>query len=342
MKRSYLSGIDEKTTINDVVKEIQLSRFDNKIRNLIRYSLSEYLTHLPLPGKVVKVLTFGSVVKNIAVKGSDLDLTIVTTDIRNIDFSYFNFLTSWSQSPYGRTQAAAVVSAVEHHMRNLRREQQITNLASITEAMFPVLTFKIADVPIQLTVNGIPGLNETELTAFYFNESEIRECIMFFMSWAKFQEITGADDQPKNFIITQLFISFLIEKGYKPPIQDVIKSAENYNGEVIKLKQDLITNVKYRESPKGSILLKEFFQFLLSWNPANQKLDIFEQRANEPAFYEKGLHDAKDHIFIKSMVNSQNIASYLNYGNGFKNTIHFLQRVYDFRYFRTVSDLLIK
>lgn len=119
MKRSYLSGIDEKTTINDVIKEIQLSRFDYKIRNLIRYSLSEYLTHLPLPGKVVKVLTFGSVVKNIAVKGSDLDLTIVTNDIRNLDFSYFNFLTSWSQSPYGRTQAAAVISAVEHHMRKV-------------------------------------------------------------------------------------------------------------------------------------------------------------------------------------------------------------------------------
>ena len=227
-------------------------------------------------------------------------------------------------------------------MTSLRREHQITSLVSITEAMFPVLTFKIADVPVQLTVNGIPGLNETELTAFYFKEREIRECLMFFMAWAKFQEITGADDQPKNFIITQLFISFLIEKSYKPPIQDVIKTAENYNGEVIKLNQDSMEKVNYRNSPKSSILLKEFFHFLLNWNPANQKLDIFEQRANESAFYDKGVHDAKDHIFIKSMVNSQNIASYLNYGHGFKNTINFLQRVYDFRYFRTVSDLLIK
>jgi len=337
---------------NDIYDQVALTPAEAKIRDVIRYSFEDLLARSPLPANIHGVIPFGSYVKYLATKTSDLDLTIITDGCAGVDFSYHNFLPSWNQEPGGRRHAVELLESIEMHLRSSRMAGYVTDIDPMMEATFPVLTFSIADVPIQLTVNNITGLNESEITAKYFRHQVLRRFATIVLTWARFHKLSIHRNQPKNFIIMQLLVCFLIEHNFMPPVSHFVDElspdaivridAKKFHGtsevDYRKINKDLKNRYGSDEQPIK--MAGHFLRWLAKeGNFATHKVDILEVTADHRTFQPKGVKDDPNKIYIKSMVNAQNIAGYLNYGDGFSNMAAFLDCAHHFQYSRSPDSL---
>ena len=65
---------------------------------------------------------------------------------------------------------------------------------------------------------------------------------------------------------------------------------------------------------------------------------MLQLKNGEAAFILKGVEDSRKEVMIKSMVNSQNTAAYLNYGSGLENMETFVKVAAEFKNSKTVRS----
>ena len=265
-------NIQHVSKLGQVLEATELTKEDRLAREILQYSLMRYFTSLSMPYdiEITHLFPFGSYVKGTEMKTSDFDLTILTNEIGNTDYSYHNLMKSWTGADKsqikedsdndfvelsGHEHALFVLSQLFEHIQS-KKSNAISDL-ELVPAIFPVLKFSIIGVNVELTVNNVAGLNESEITYHYFSHHRINRFVRLVSTWAKFHKLTGGGEQssnsikPKNFTLQQLIISFLIEQGLLPPVSHFLtefdsNSVINFNKE--KFRKEKAVNYEHIDS----------------------------------------------------------------------------------------------
>jgi predicted nucleotidyltransferase len=99
-------------------------------KNNIKKIITEYLKHFPKNIKVEKILLFGSYAKENYNEDSDIDLIVISSDFKNMNFlERLEMLSSFRKSKLTQSVAMDIIGYTPEEFKNISKESIIMRKA---------------------------------------------------------------------------------------------------------------------------------------------------------------------------------------------------------------------